>query len=440
MDKNNGKNNVFGDNGRVNELRNISSSDWAPISAGRTAGEQIRPPKKPAAQKTSQASADNRRTAEKGKNTKKASATAGKGKTEYEPLISAGRPVAAKNKANANTNTNTNTRKSQPGQKGKAPQGSQKPKQTQKKQSTQKPPSRTPKGRDMRRDAREEQEYNDELTRGYDDYSDQLGLQRNHEEISQEKNKGKQKLMLKKSVASALKIGAVALILIFLCVYNFGAITRTVIINGSNPYTDEQIQEAAGVFTGRSMFYLREKKVYRKLTKNLPYIKSVTLERDIPDTVILTVQETTAKYMITLQGKWLTLDPDGKIVSDTDNQVPDGLYRMEGFDSQLCAPGDIFVPEGENAERYAFMQQIVPILEKYKVFNKSVVNLQNMQDITITVDGRYRAYMGDCEYDLEYKIKYLSEILKEAKAIGKTGYINLRYDVGYFKPGSMEIR
>ena len=281
-------------NNTAGEVKNVSSSMWEPISAGKSSSVKSEPAVKNPSQK-SRASASAKAPAKKSSAKKK---TAAKKDKTAGTLISQGKP----------------DKKSKPTAKKKS-------------QAKKAPVSRTPKGRDMRKDAREQQKHREELFKFRETYQNELKNQRNHDEISQLRNQNKRK---KLKIKNAVTIGSVlvfALVFIVIYCYSRGALIENVIIDGASVYSAQEIQQAAGITKGKNMLSLRESKVRRALTKQLPYIKDVSVEYDLPDTLVLTVKETYDKYVISTASGWLTLDSDGKVVSDTKTNITSGKNK-----------------------------------------------------------------------------------------------------------------
>ncbi len=424
-EKNRNVSDTFGKyNSTHSELKNVSSSMWEPISAGKSTGTSSAPAKEKAA-------SPKKRPPEKTVSGAKKKAS-GKDKSAGT-LISQGRPDKKSRSVAGKPASETAAKKtSSPGKSGSAAAA-------KKKSAPKKPASRTPKGRDLRKDARENRKHREELFKFRETYQQELKNQRNHDEISHIRNKSKRK---KLKIKNALTIGAVltfALIFIVLYCYSRGALIENVIIEGAHIYSEQEIQQAAGISAGKNMLSLREKKVRRDITKKLPYIKDVTMEYDLPDTLLLTVKETADKYVIATDSGQLTLDSDGKVVSDAKTEIKSGLFCAEGFDYQAFETGDDYEPEGVNAERYRILCEMVTYFEASGIVDTAVITLSNTENVIVTVDGKIAVYFGDCKA-LDEKVPYASKIIEQVRALGKKGYIDMRYEDGYFKPGSMTIQ
>lgn len=413
-EKNKNISDTFGKyNNNAGQVQNVSSSMWEPISAGRTgsqpAGQTKRPQPKSSAAKNPKA----------GKTT--SSAKKKKAAPQGENLISQGKPVSEKGRKTAKKPGGKTAGNSKAAQNKKAP------------------PSRTPTGRDMRKDAREQQKHREELFRFREDYKRQIKNQLNHDEISHVRNQNKRKKLVMKNAVTVGSVVLFALIFILIYCYSRGALIENVKIYGDSIYTAEEIQLAAGISKGKNMLSLRESKVRRDITKKLPYINYVEMEYDLPDTLILTIRGTSDKYFIAGQNGGFTLDGDRKVVSTGEAESKSGLFRAEGFDYQNFEAGDVYKPEGLNELRFTLLEEFVTYFEQSGIVDSAVINLTNTEDVVVTVDGKIAVYFGDCK-ELEEKVPYASGIIEQVRAAGKKGYIDMRFDLGYFKPGSMTIQ
>ena len=402
MDKRNGNiSDVFGNYNSAGEVKDVSSKMWEPISAGRSAASASQNNKGSASRK----SADKKQSAKK--------------MAEHD-FISQGNPAG---------------RKQAEKEKKTAPKASSDKKQSQKKKN---PPSRTPKGRDLRRDVREERKDRKDRQKNSDDYNESIANAHNHDEASYLINEGKKK-------RRALRTGAKVFIAVFVAVICLGACfvfkglpVESIIIVGETAYTQEEIQQASGVRVGKSMLLLSESGVRRALTKKLPYIKDVTLTRGYPSTITLTLEAASERYVISNASGSFILDSDKKVIAEGSGEAKAGLYFAEGFDFQSLEIGDTYKPEGVNAERFILLERFAELFEKSEIVKTAVIELQNTSDVRVVVGGKVRIYFGSC-INLEEKIPYATAIIVKVLKAGQTGYLDMTTEVGYFKPGSMTM-
>ena len=85
-------------------------------------------------------------------------------------------------------------------------------------------------------------------------------------------------------------------------------------VTGNSRYTAKQIVEAAGIQTGDNMFFLNKYHASEQITAALPYVETVRISRQLPDTLVVAVTECTAPAAVQQEGKLWLLSGDGKIV------------------------------------------------------------------------------------------------------------------------------
>ena len=423
--------NIFDALGKYNtnggEVRNVSSSDWTPISAGpyNRQAQTSDVAKRQSAQKKSQGGS-------KGASKKSASSSKGTGKNKK---AASSKSADERRFISEGTSSQKKTSQSQ-----KTSSSKQKVSSSSKASDTKKrTASRTPSGRDMREDAKQKQKHREDLLKSREDYRRRSREGENHDEISRDRNANKRRKMALKNAAPIAVVIAFVLFFMGIYCYNRGALIENIIIDGSSIYTAEEIYEAAGVLRGKNMLSLRESKVKKDLTRKLPYIKDVQLERELPDTVILTVRSTEDKYIISGDTQSLTLDTDGKVVSTMKQSLAEGLYRVDGFEYQDYSEGDTYKPNESNKQRYELMEKIVAGFDRSGVVNSAVIELRDTENVRVIYKGKIAVYLGDCK-NLEEQIPYASGIIAQVDAKGLGGYIDMRFEPAPFMPGSMEIQ
>lgn len=421
-EKNRNISDTFGKyNNSTGKVKDVSSSDWTPISSGGVSQSGFaaseKKPQRP--QTANQEKKPDRTRQPSGKK------AASKGKADKkQSLISEGKPSGKKKQEKKNPDTPKNKSKTAADKKNQS---------ASKKSSA----GRTPSGRDTREDARKQQKDRENRYKSDASYRMHSDNGKNHDEISRDLNAGKRKKNAIKNAVMIIAVLVFAGLFIAVFCYNHGGLIENIVIEGNKVYTDQQICQAAGISQGQNMLSLREGKVRRAVTKQLPYVKDVVLERQLPDTVILKIKITVDKYILACGTGTYTLDSDGKVVSDKKRSLEKGLYYIEGFGTQEISVGDDFEPIEENKERFRLMKEIVTLFEKGGVVDSAVIKLQNTEDVRVIYKDKIAVYLGNCE-DLEQDIPHASGIVEKVAAAGKSGYIDMRYDPAPFMPGSIE--
>ncbi len=428
------KNNPFGGYNEKNAgrtVQNVTSSMWEPISAGPSVKKDtpVRKNGEPTRKSVPKGSKSTQPQKKTGVDVTKDRISEGGKKTEKRTDNKKKKSTAASEKKKGTQSSSSK----KPSQKKKRPVGSK---------------SREPKGRDTRNpNVREEEarlrrekkrERNQAKSRVRTEDKRRKGY--SLDEMRKEKSEGTR--LKAKIIAIATVV--ISLIVVFcgvgIYIYQNGATVTTIDIVGESRYKDEKIIEAANVYVGINMLSVREKSVNDAVTLALPYIKDVQVDYMLPDKLVLNVTSTQEKLLIAGNNGYICIDADGKVLSLNKKKLTDGRYLIEGLEEQTAEAGTAFVPSENNREKYERAKEIVSALESTGKFPKGVINLANINDVTVVYDSRINIYLGDCSR-LESQIESAVDVIEVDEDIinGQTGYIETRYEgQTAFKPGSMQ--
>lgn len=115
-----------------------------------------------------------------------------------------------------------------------------------------------------------------------------------------------------------LSILAVAAAIAVACVVFFRI--NEVTVAGNSRYTAEEVIEASGIETGDNLVTLPKGRVASQIRTRLPYVESVSIQRLLPDGVLLTVKERVAAAVVDSdEGRWL-ISAQGKLLEQAGGQ------------------------------------------------------------------------------------------------------------------------
>ena len=89
---------------------------------------------------------------------------------------------------------------------------------------------------------------------------------------------------------------------------------NTVVVSGQQRYTQQQILDASGIQTGDNLFLLNKYDVANQIIGELPYIETIRINRKLPDTLLVEVQECSAVLAVVQENNAWLVSPTGKIV------------------------------------------------------------------------------------------------------------------------------
>jgi len=192
-------------------------------------------------------------------------------------------------------------------------------------------------------------------------------------------------------------------------------------------YTEEQIIEVAKIGKDKNMIFLNKSKIKNKILKELPYIEEVKLKIGKDSTLRIIVTERTSKYVVNNKdtNEYVRVDKHGIMLEKVKAEeiLPE---EVPFFGLSLDKDEEVgkSIPETEykKIERYETI---------YDYYSKSgieaivtSVKFENSK-IILTLDYKTEV-VTEISANLEYKMKFLKEILKEVS--GKSGKIDLTLD------------
>lgn len=212
---------------------------------------------------------------------------------------------------------------------------------------------------------------------------------------------------------------------------------KTITVEGESKYSAEQIIIASKISVGNNILLISEKGISKSVSKQLPYIKSVRLQRDLTGNVIITVKPDEAGYSCKLNNQYVIISKSRKVLELKDNKVKN-TAQILGVESCLTAVGEQFSIYDEKKNEQ--LTKLMELGNKYKL-KYSVVDLSNISDLTVMIDSRLVVKLGTSE-NLDNKYRHLHEMYNNI-ADSEKGIIDLRTwslerPEGYFRKQSVK--
>jgi len=208
---------------------------------------------------------------------------------------------------------------------------------------------------------------------------------------------------------------------------------REVVVLGCAAYCPDDIVEMAGVEYGESIFLLDKQAVTDALLKE-PRIRPVEVRTELPDRVVIAIEERQPAAYIEKNGALVVIDKTGWVLDVISN--PTGMERplliglqADAFEvGQELSSGDLF--------RVDVMTRVLQAAQEAGI-SLDCVDVTLAADITLeTADGLV-VKLGD-DTRLDEKMRLVNALKEKLAAMGKTGGIlNVSsVDKAYFREKS----
>ena len=249
------------------------------------------------------------------------------------------------------------------------------------------------------------------------------------------KKKMSRKRKLKKHILTillAVVVMCVGLVLVFSLFFKINNIT----ISGDKVYSDKMVIEKSGIEIGENLFKISEEKLTEKLSKGLPYIKSVTIERKLPDTMIINVTAAKEVAAITTEKGFVLLDETGKVLDKNASILKENVAVINNIKLKEYIEGETVVLTDKKKT-----ETLIKLFEAIKNAEMQLlteIDLKNINDIKIKYDDRITFAVGSLT-NIDTKLARGVAALEKENEINaySEGTLDLKTEpYVYFKSGS----
>lgn len=242
--------------------------------------------------------------------------------------------------------------------------------------------------------------------------------------------KNRKKRRLKKGRIALVIVVFTALVALVVLSLTVFFPVRKIRIQEDTRYTAEEIVKKSGVTVGDNLFLVNSGSIEERLCRALPYIRSVDLERSLPDTLLLKVSEQEPEYAFLVKEGYLIVG--GGRALELVEEMPDGLTLVE------------YAPQYKIGEKVSLKQneemfaRLIAAVADSGLKSITRIAFEDASKVTLIYDDRITLELGSIE-NVEKKLKKAVQIIAavdEDYNGHAEGTVRLQYDDSYFERGS----
>ncbi|MBE6799969.1 MAG: FtsQ-type POTRA domain-containing protein, partial [Ruminococcaceae bacterium] len=214
----------------------------------------------------------------------------------------------------------------------------------------------------------------------------------------------------------------------------------TVTVSGDKVYSDKMVTDKSGIEIGENLFKINETKLSEKLSKDLPYIKSVTIERKLPDTIIINVTAAKEVAAITTKKGFVLLDEAGKVLDKNASILKENVAVINNVKLKEYIEGEKVVLTDE--KKTETLLKLFEAIKNADMLLLTEIDLKNINDIKIKYDDRITFEVGSLT-NIETKLARGVAALEKENEINaySEGTLDLKTEpYVYFKSGSEDSK
>lgn len=188
--------------------------------------------------------------------------------------------------------------------------------------------------------------------------------------------------------------------------------------SGSKIYSAEEILKSSNINNGDNLFAVSQSKTEKTLKAKLPFVESVTFEREIPNTLKIKVKDAVEFACYKVKDIYYTVSSSGWVLEKS-LEAPENLLNVNALGVN-CKVGSEVAFEDESQKE--MIRQITTALKEENI-NGNVIDITNLVEITLRVENRFDVNLGTAN-NLNEKVRHLAGMIGEISK-EKTGKINL---------------
>ncbi len=206
--------------------------------------------------------------------------------------------------------------------------------------------------------------------------------------------------------ALAVAVFSVGVVLVLTVFFKIG----TIKVTGDKVYANKDVILHSGIEVGDNLFRVSERKLNDKLTKTLPYIAEITVERDLPDTLVLNVTATREVAAFQWQTGYILVDSNGKVLDRDASLLRDNVAVVNGYKLRSAVEGETIDVGGEETT-----QEFIGLLTAIKESGLTLIteiSVTEKGEFELVYDDRVTMELGSSE-NLTVKVKRAEEALSK---------------------------
>lgn len=221
---------------------------------------------------------------------------------------------------------------------------------------------------------------------------------------------------------------------ILLAMSVFFKISRVDVV-GAETYSEEEVVAASGIEIGENLFFVDRFGAASRIFAQLPYIDSVTVTRQLPNHVLITVSESNAVACVKVDKKLYAINQNGKVISAVEETDAESLIRVKGIELEEPEPGTQLKAVKADAGK---LETLVALLQE--IYARGMtddvqdIDLSDALNPSFSYLDRFTVRVGENE-NISYKLGMLMSAVEQLGDY-ESGTIDLSIDDkrAYFSP------
>lgn len=180
---------------------------------------------------------------------------------------------------------------------------------------------------------------------------------------------------------------------------------QTIEVTGNHRYTAEEIIAVSGIQLEDNLYTMNKFDIRSQVLRELPYIQDMTIRRRLPDTIVITVEESPAVAAVSDGEQWWLINDVGKLLEPA--ETPGGVMEVRGLVPLVPNVGGRLAVDEEQKLQYQALLDIIAQLEAHGLLAR--INWMDLTSNTMVTmemdDGRFRVEVPlVCDFGQKFRL------------------------------------
>ena len=186
-------------------------------------------------------------------------------------------------------------------------------------------------------------------------------------------------------------------------------------VEGNSHYTDEEIIRAIDIEEGDNLFFFDRFAALSRVFAKLPYIEEVSVERSLPNKVIITVTESQALAYLVLGDEMWTVDHSCKVLGKATEEELSGLIAVEGVNPGTLLIGEPLCTKDGDEELVEYLAEVLYQLEGRGLYTQvGSIDFSDKNQVSFDYGDQFTVKLGGpgkTEYKFGMLVSAMSQLL-----------------------------
>lgn len=195
-------------------------------------------------------------------------------------------------------------------------------------------------------------------------------------------------------------------------------------VTGSVSYTDDEVIEASGIDIGDNLFFINRISASSRIFSRLPFVEEASIERVLPNKLIITVDESFALAYVSWEGQSWMMTGNCKLLGSGTGDELTGLIHVLNVIPTNPKAGEIMTVEAGDSLKLSYLQTLLHAMQQLGITTDVTdLDMQNPASPTFRYLDRFTVKMGPND-NTDYKLRMLLSAVEQMES-DMTGTVDL---------------